>query len=186
MVATVNQSHFRIRTDATAAQGGTPVWAAAQDVNISLNVSTNCRIRLCISNTGATNSSSVTHELWVSRNSGAYAQASSSTFVNMVDATGGLSANGSAITTGLLTAVGTFDIVGEYVSTGLSSAVSIVAGDCDEFEYGVSIAASASVGDTYDWEMRQVGGGVISGVYSFIPRITVSSGSDVLHPGGCL
>jgi hypothetical protein len=56
MAVATNQEHFRIRTDATAAQGGTPVWAAAQDTNANWSsvVLTAFRIRFSISDTGTT------------------------------------------------------------------------------------------------------------------------------------
>jgi hypothetical protein len=121
MPVSLNQDHFRVRTDATAAQGGTPVWAAAQDTNASVHLSTNFRIRFSISNTGGTTGGKIL-TLQASRNSGAYAQVTtSSTFIQAVDATAGASANQSVITTQLLTGVGTFNGLGEYLSTATST-----------------------------------------------------------------
>jgi len=179
LASVYNQDHFRIRTDATAAQGGTPVWAAAQDVNASLTVGTNFRIRFAISNTG-TAGTTHTHTINASRNSGAYAAVTTvTTPAQSVDATAGASADNSAITTQLLTGVGTFAGLGNYDSTGVTGTYIMGAGACYEDEYGLVITAAASIGDTFDFEVF-VGGIALTGTYFHIPRITVVSAAAAL------
>ena len=99
----LNQQIYRIRTDATAAQGGTPVWLAAQNTVGVLGPSAAFRIRFAISCITAAPSSQI-YNLFVSKNAGAYAQVPNvvgSNPVYSLDATAGASADNSALTTSL-------------------------------------------------------------------------------------
>src|SRR5262245_60635896 len=98
MAVTLDQTHYRIRTDATAAQGGTPVWAAALDTPSEIKIGTNFRLRFTVSSTGTTANTTNPWQIYASRNGGAYAAVTTSgTFIKSVDATGGASADNSAI-----------------------------------------------------------------------------------------
>ncbi len=159
MAVTLVQSHYRIRTDSTAAQGGTPVWAAALDTPAPIAIGTSFRIRVSVSSTGTTANTSNPFQIYCSRNGGAYAAITTSgTYIKSIDATAGASADNSAITTSLIGGTGTFQNVGQYDSTGASSNIQITAGDFVEFEFGLQITTSANPGDSFQLEVYFNGG----------------------------
>lgn len=176
MAVNLVQQVFRIRTDATAAQGGTPVWAAAQNAVPVLSPSALFRIRFAIANTGTTSAASQAYNLFVSRNAGAYAQVPNvvgSNAVYCADATAGASADDSPITTSLLTgASGTFTGVGVYDFTGTTSALIIPTLDYVEFEFGIQFNnAVIAQGDTYAFRVYQAG--VVLTTYTVTPTLQV-------------
>src|ERR1700757_4139461 len=98
MAVTLDQTHYRIRTDTTAEQGGTPVWAASLDTPAAIKIGTKFRVRITVSSTGATSNTSNPWQIYASRNGGAYAAVTASgTYIQSVDATGGASADNSTI-----------------------------------------------------------------------------------------
>ena len=134
MAVALNQFGWRIRTDATAAQGGTPVWAAAQntvpDVSAMPAIGTPFRIRFVLANTGSTTSTTHPKQIYASRNAGAYAAVTSATtYVQSADATFGGSADNSNITSSLLTGTGSAQNAGEYDDTGATATFTVTAGD---------------------------------------------------------
>lgn len=142
MAVAYNQFSFRVRTDATAAQGGTPVWGAAQSTNFNIAVDTPFRIRFCFESTGSSGTAAASiQSIFYSLNSGAYAQVPSTSTGNPVfstDAAGGHSSDNSAITTSLLTgAAGTFLTTGEYDDSGATASITVTRGDYIECEFGL-------------------------------------------------
>lgn len=169
---TLVQYAWRIRTDSTAAEGGTPVWGAAEDTVFDPAVSTPFRIRFSIENTGGSSAAAHAWSIFVSRNSGAYAGVStSSSYVQAVDATAGASSNGSAITSALLTgASGTF-ASGVYCDVGGTAPLAL-SGNCyTEFEFGLEFTSSAVAGDTYAFEVYFNGAAL--NTYNKIPTLTI-------------
>jgi hypothetical protein len=176
MAITLVQQVYRIRTDATVAQGGTPVWAAAQNTVAVIGTAAPFRIRFAIADTGTTSAASQIYNLFVSKNGGAYAQVpntSSGNAVYSTDATAGASADNSAITTSLLTgASGTFATVGEYDSTGSTAALVIPTVQYVELEFGIQFnAAVVANGDTYAF--RVYAAGVALNTYTVTPTLAV-------------
>jgi len=170
----LNQQVFRIRTDATAAQGGAPVWAEAQNANPVLGNTATFRIRSC---TTAAPASQI-YNLFVSKNAGAYAQVPNTSSGNPVysaDATAGASADNSALTTSLLTgATGTFSNVGEYDLDGSTAALAIPLSGYVELEYALKFnSAAIATGDTYAF--RVYGAGVALTTYTVTPTLQVWS-----------
>lgn len=184
MAVVTNQTHFRVRTDSTAAQGGTPVWAAALDTNPPQGFvppGTPFRIRFAISDTGSTATGTHPWNIFVSRNGGAFAQVTTSTsFVITTDATAGASAENSAITTSLLGGTGTFDGIGVYDDTGTTGNVSIPGGDFSEFEFGLQFTTGVIAGDTYAFEVFL--NGVALSSYTATPTITIPPLATSLTP----
>ena len=169
------QSGFRIRTDNTAAQGGTPVWAAAENAVATPVEDVAFRIRFAISNNAATNSGG--WQLFVSKNAGAYAQVPNSASTNSVfatDATAGASSNGSLITTSLLTSgVGTFATSGVYNQTGTTATVSVAGSSYVEFEFAIKFqSAFVQNGDTFSFRVY-FGSSPLSGGYTQTPTLTI-------------
>jgi hypothetical protein len=178
MAIVTNQEHWRIRTDATAAQGGTPVWAALQDTNPttwSVTTLTAFRIRFLIANTGTTSTGSSAFQIYCARNGGAAAAVTTSgTFVKSADGSGGFSTDGSAISTGLLTAVGTF-AAGQYDDTGAIAAQTILASGCTEMEFGLQFTSSTLLHDTYVFTVR-IGGVALSANSAPTLTMTITTG----------
>lgn len=187
MAIATNQEHFRIRTDATAAQGGTPVWAAAVDTNptswsaVSL---TPFRIRFSIANTGTTTTASSVWNIFVCRNgtgtnnaTGTYTQVTTaSSFVQSTDATAGASADNSAISTELLGVVGSNTFAnGQYDSSDATAAQALAATHYTEFEFGLKFLNTVLPGDTYAFRVYIAG--VALGTYTaaLTPAITITS-----------
>jgi hypothetical protein len=159
MVVVLDQQIYRIRTDATAAQGGTPVWAAAQNTTAAPPVAAAFRIRFALASSGSTTPPSSTFTIQVSRNAGAFASVpfvASTNPVYCADATAGASADNSAITTSLLTgATGIFQ-AGQYDDTGSAATFVLTAGNYTEIEYGLRFqSAFVTAGDTYAFRMNQ-------------------------------
>ena len=75
MAVTLVQQEFRFRLDTTAAQGGTPVWAAAQNTNVNLSqisAAQPFRIRFAIADTGTTSAATSVYTLRWARSSKGY------------------------------------------------------------------------------------------------------------------
>lgn len=148
------QSAFRIRGDRQASQGGTPSWYAAQNAVAVPTQQCGFRIRFQIENTGATNSTSAAWQLYASRNGGAYAAVTTiTTFVQGNDASGGNSANNSAITSSLLTGGVTTFANGLYNNTGATTAQVLNAAGYTELEFGIIFTTSIVAADTYDFRV---------------------------------
>ena len=187
MAITLVQQVFRIRTDATAAQGGTPVWAAAQNISAGVSIApgTTFRIRFAIADTGTTAAAAQAYNLFVSKNAGAYAQVPSSAGSNPVyctDATAGASADNSPITSSLLTgASGTFSDVGVYDNTGTTASLTIAATSYVEFEFGIEFQAGVVAnGDTYAF--RVYAARVALTTYTVTPTLTIWTAATVSKP----
>ena len=179
MAVALNQFSYRFRTDATAAQGGTPVWGAAQSITYIPPVNTPFRIRFCIESTGSTSPSSFAYTLYVSKNGGAYAAVPSTSSGNAIyqtDATAGASANESSITSALLTgATGTF-LNGYYVDSGGTTSFVLTHGDYTEIEFGLEINGSVAVtGDNYQFLVYS--GTTPLTTYTQTPAFTLGAGS---------
>ena len=177
----LTQQVYRIRTDATAAQGGTPVWAAVQNTNPVLSNSASFRIRFAISCITAAPASQI-YNLFVSKNAGAYAQVpnvATSNPVYALDATSGASADNSALTTSLLTgATGTFSNVGEYDSDGSTAALAIPLSGYVELEFALKFnSAVVAQGDTYAFRVYQAG--AVLTAYTVTPTLQVWVGEAV-------
>jgi hypothetical protein len=177
MAITLVQQNFRIRTDATKAQAGTPVWAAAQNVQWNVVPDTAFRIRFSVADTGTTAASSQAYSLFVSKNGGAFAQVPSTASTNPVfctDATAGASLNNSAITTSLLTGnTGTFLNVGVYNDTGTTSAFAITASHYVELEFGLKFqSGQVTNGDTFAFRVYQPSS-VALNTYTNTPSLVV-------------
>ena len=141
------QSSFRIRTDATAAEGGTPIWAAAQNVNANVPANIPFRIRLAISNLLSV-STSINYGLYYALGNINSAYTNPTGYnVSGVDATHGVSSNGQRLTTGYLTGVGTFSSAGKY-ATGIYENVTIPGNSYVELEFGLQIQSPATDGYT--------------------------------------
>jgi hypothetical protein len=174
-----DQNQFRVRTDSTAAQGGTPVWAAAQNASVNVPSDAPFRIRVAYANTGTNFGAQIA--LYYSKNGGAWAlvpTTSTGNEVYQVDATAGASANNSTITTSLLTgAPGTFSTVGTYTDSGLTSGITISNGTYAELEWGLEFNSAVAVaGDTYTFRMEWAGAFLFQS-YSQVPSFTILSSS---------
>jgi hypothetical protein len=185
VAVTLVQQEYRVRTDATAAQGGTPVWAAAQNISAGIAIAPNTtfRIRFAIADTGTTSASSQAYSLFVSKNGGAYAQVPSSAGSNPVyctDATSGGSANNSAITSSLLTgASGSFSGVGVYNDSGTTSALTIANASYVELEFGLEFqSGQVANADTYAFRVYQPSSTVLN-TYSQTPTLTIFLAEEV-------
>lgn len=170
------QSAFRFRVDTTAAQGGSPVWGAAQNVNYSPSLDTPFRLRFQIENTGSTGGGATTYNILVSRNGGAYAAVPTTASGNPVfctDATGGASADKSAISTAILTgAAGTF-VNGQYSLAGATSTITLAATTYSEVEFGLQFNSAVAVpADTYAFRVYFTGSSAFQ-TYTVTPTVTV-------------
>ena len=170
------QSAFRFRVDTTAAQGGSPVWGAAQNVNYSPPLDTPFRLRFQIENTGSTGGGATTYNILVSRNGGAYAAVPTTASGNPVfciDATGGASADKSAISTAILTgASGTF-VNGQYSLAGATSTITLGATTYSEVEFGLQFNSAVAVpADTYAFRVYFSGSSAFQ-TYTVTPTVTI-------------
>jgi hypothetical protein len=171
--ATTVQQHFRFRTDATAAQGGTATWGAAVDTNYNPPVDAPFRLRFTVANTGSAATASAAWSIRYSRNGGTYtAITTATTVVKAVDGSGGNSADNSAITSNLLTAgTGTF-ANGQYDDTGASAVQVLTNGFYTEFEFGLQInSVDLLPGDTLDF--RVYFNAAVLNTYSVTPRVVI-------------
>jgi len=179
MVPVIEQEHFRIRTDGTAADPGTPTWLAAEDTNGTLTVSgnTNVRIRFVVAET-AGNAANSDYSIYYSKNAGSYlAVSGSSSNVQFADAS--TSADGTALTTAnyQLTAGTGTAANGEYSEDAVVS-TNITGNNYVEQEYGlVIIDADVANNDTLDFRVYY--NGAAADVYDVTPRITVSKATFV-------
>jgi hypothetical protein len=177
MAVNTDQQAFRIRTDATAAQGGTPVWLAAQNAVATPPNGVAFRIRFALANTGATSTASITYQLFVSKNAGAYALIPSSVGANPVystDATAGASADNSAISSSLLTGASGVFQNGQYDFTGATSAFILTTGDYTEIEFGIEFQSlQIANGDTYAFRIYP--NGSVANTYTQTPTLTIVS-----------
>lgn len=157
MTPTFEQEHYRIRSDANSANGGTPTWSSTEDqgTRTVINVDTNFRIRFTIANTG-TGGSTPSFSVYYSRNGGAYTEVTaSSTHVKVADASS--DADGQQITTGnfLLTAGTGTGVAGQYDEDGAIS-LNLNNGNFTELEFGMTIdAAGVNDADTLDFRVYQ-------------------------------
>ena len=190
MAVNCDQFGFRIRLDATAAQGGTPVWAAAQNVNAPVLANIPFRIRIGVYNSGATATSNVAWNLRYSKNGGGYTQISTTAAGNPVyatDATAGASADDSNISTALLTPPGGSGAFsgGKYDFTGsVANAGVLGAGRVTEMEFGLALNSVVAVpSDAYTFEIYIASGSLQS--YSQIPSLSLAKtvGASALMMG---
>jgi hypothetical protein len=175
MAVSVTQPCFRVRTDATAAQGGTPVWAAAQNTNVTVSAGVPLRIRIVLYNSGSTNATSVKYTLWVSTN-GMTDVAMPIADVSFADATNGVSPDGQTLTTSLLTSSGTFTGLGKYCPNGVAaSAIAIPAAQYVEFEWGLQFNSPYCDGNRYTFYVYISSGATIDH-YALVPILTLPPG----------
>ena len=174
MVPVIEQEHFRIRTDGTAADPGTPTWLAAEDTSGNLDVSAgnvNFRIRFVVAET-AGNAANSDYSIYYSKNSGTYAAVSGvSSNVQFADASS--SADATTLTTAnyQLTAGTGTAANGEYSEDAVVS-TNISGNNYVEQEYGLVLIA-ADLADTDTLDFRVYYNGAAADVYDVTPRITV-------------
>ena len=154
MTNVLAQTAFRVRTDATAAQGGTPVWAAAQSVNAVIKAGNPFRIRFVFANTGTTAVGALNATtIYSSKNGAAYKLVQpSGKDISCVDATNGISPDGQSLVTSLLTSGLTFDGGNYFLQGGGYGVVENAGGYC-EFEFGLEFTSPACDGNTYTFQM---------------------------------
>jgi len=171
------QFSFRIRTDNTKAQGGIPVWAAAQNTNARVPSGIPFRIRFCIEDT-ADPYPAQTYNIYYSKNGGAYLQVPSSPGTSPVygaDATNGASADNSAITTALLTGASGNFTNGQYDYSGITSAQTLNHNTYTEFEFGLEFNTSyVTAGDTYAFRVYGGSSGALN-TYTATPVFTINT-----------
>jgi hypothetical protein len=164
------QEFYRIRSDTTGADPGTPSWASTENQATRTNVDVTSgdqtrRIRFTIANTG-TAAENGQFELYVNKNSTSYARVETSGTVGvLLSSAASSSADQTALTTanfqltaGTGTAVdGAYDdgVTDVGVGTNLSN------GDNFELEFGLNfVAADLADGDTFDFRVY-VGGAAL-------------------------
>lgn len=174
MATTWVQSHFRFRNDDGNETGAT--WNAALDTNITPTVpatNTKIRVRINVKQTGTT-SATLTGRLYVAKNGGSYAQASSSSTngLKVVDSsnitdneatTQQISSGGSGFVAGKMD-----DVNGQCTATG-----SMAQNRDTEHEFMLQLDfANLADGDYFDLRMRNSTSTL--NTYSVTPRITVT------------
>lgn len=172
------QDHFRVRSDTTAAENGTPVWVGNEDANVEYETDTTFRIRFVASNTGdGTPSNNM--NLWCSHEGGTYFEITTTS--SIVIATDASSSSDNEILT-----VANFELTagtgtgedGRYEETGVWAG-SISAGGFSEHEMGLSIVdADVSATDTLDFRMRYTNSDTVFDTYSVTCRITVAAAAS--------
>jgi len=172
MAVTLVQAVFRFRTDANAADAGTPTWAAAENTNYNPNVGDKFRLRFRVDNTGNTSSNTQAHNLYVSVDGGSYVTLDSQTHVSAVDATLGASADDSSIATGnfRLSAGSGTAVAGKYDSSGGIASHTIGGASYTEFEFGLQLNASAR-GHSLEFQIRK--GTSAYNTYTVTPAIVI-------------
>lgn len=168
------QQASEVRTDATAAQGGTPVWAT-RDPTTGLyffKPNVHFRIRQALGNAANGDAvSSSSFQLQYSKDPGAtgvggvwYNIGTTGSEVIAVDATGGVSSNGQVLTTALL-GLSPFMALGDYSTTGISNTFSLPAGGAlgyvTEIEYALKFVSPSSGGNQYSFRMVRNGSAVL-------------------------
>jgi hypothetical protein len=181
------QDYYRIRDD-TGAVTGTPNWVSTenQSTRTDFNVSSGdvtFRIRIVCSNTGAANANSP-YALYVSKNSGAYAAATTgSTSGVHLSSAASSSADAAAIATGsfVLTAGTGVATAGEYDDSGQVDA-NLPYGDYFELEFGLNLdSANLSDGDTFDFRVYYNGAAFDSYATNATALVSVTkAGSDAV------
>ena len=162
MAVTVNQTGWRTRTDATAAQGGTPVWAGTQNTNAVIGPGVQFRVRFVLTNTGSTGDTGNKYNLGVSINgTSPVSSIIGIPDLSAADPTAGLSVDGQTLTTSLLTGTGTYSGTGKYCTGGNAALSSnIPAGDYIEMEYGIQFNSPYCDGNNYKFYIYRAGLGI--------------------------
>ena len=180
MAVNLVQSAYRIRGDRQAAQGGTPAWYGAQNTVAVPTQQAPFRIRFQIENTGATDSASVSWELYASRNGGAYAAVTTgTTFVQGTDGSGGNSTNNSALTSALLSGGVTTFSNGLYCDSANTAALILPAAGFTELEFGVVFTSSLVAADTYAF--RVYNNSLPLNTYTNTPTLSPTTNLPELH-----
>jgi hypothetical protein len=167
------QVHYRFRTDASSVETA-PTWGAAEDTTFapSPQRGTKFRLRFEIQNTGSTTTGAVAWRIFCSRNSGAYAQVTTSgTYVQDADASS--DADDATLSTRRLTsAAGTFT-AGKYDESGVTSNITMGASSVTELEFGLVFTNAVVKGDTYDFRVYRATSTALE-TYTVTPRVTIT------------
>jgi hypothetical protein len=186
MVAVFEQEHYRIRSDETAANPGTPVWESDIDqaTRTSIDADTLFRIRFVIANTGSANDTS-TYSLYFSHEGGSYtAVAASGTAVITADA--GTPSDADSLTTAnfQLTAGTGSAIDGEYDENNSIASFALDDGEYTEMEFCIQLnSAVVSPGDTIDLRVYQDGSSFGDANYDFTGLVVVSENVTITFTG---
>ena len=187
----LNQMAWRIRTDTTPVEGGTPVWAAFQNTTAVIAPNTPVRLRIAIDNPGSVHAGSNAYTIQISQNGGAYTSIGSVAdgSVAYFDATGGASSDGSLISTSYLVYADTFAGDGYYSISDTSGMADIPGASYSEFEFGLRFT-TACIGSNYKFRVYANGSpittypGQPSFAFPFTGTLSVTEVGDNLT-GAC-
>ena len=176
MAPLMEQEHFRVRNDTTAAtSGGTPNWISTEDqaTNIVVDPGQTFRIRFVAANSGTAQSSNL-QQLYVSKNGGAYVFLGSQTDIE-ADAAASSSSSGTTLTatTDFLLTAGTGTAIdGDYQEFG-STGLRIADGEYTEIEFGLIVNNGLVAGDEYSFRLYD--NGTAYDNFDFTPTIEVGT-----------
>lgn len=177
MAVNTHQDHYRIRSDTTGFNPGTPIWQTTQDQATPLNwpEALAFRIRFTVSNTGTTNTSINPWSIWVSRNGGAYSQVTTTSAAVRMDPTASTDVGSVTLssTQRLLTA-GTGTAANGLATddNNATGALRLSASTYCEFEFGMRLVlGGVNDNDTLDFRVRF--NGAVLNSYTITPRIIV-------------
>lgn len=175
--AFLTQAYTRIRSDANSPDGGTPTWETTENQTgaLSWNTNTDFRIRLVLENTGGVEEANQ-FNLYVSKNSGAYANiTTSSSNVQAKDVVGGGSIRFET-SNYLLTAGAGHPLPGWYSATNQLNR-DIAGNEYVEYDIGLTIVdADVAHADTLDFRVYYNGSALDQ--YDHTPRISVVKASS--------
>lgn len=176
MPVRLNQAEYRIRSDTTAFNPGTPVWVTTQNQATPLNwpEAATFRIRFSIQNTGNQASSTSPWSIWVSRNAGAYSQVTTTSTAVRLDPTASSDAGVITLTTPQLTNPGGTFLNGLATDdNNATSPLSLPGSRYTEFEFGMRLVLlGVNDNDTLDFQVR-LNGVTTNTTYTITPRLTV-------------
>jgi hypothetical protein len=180
------QDHFRIRSDTTAANPGTPVWVTTEDQAnsptscLTYPLDTSFRIRFVISNTG-TGDQTANFGLMFSQNGGAYTNiniiSNTTQPVRAADASSDVTATALTTANFQLSAGSGTAANGQYVEANQITPT-LALGTYQELEYGILFNSTASTpavnGDTFDFRIY-LNSSTPFDTYTVTPRVTVGA-----------
>jgi hypothetical protein len=147
------QEYYRLRSDETAADPGTPVWISTvnQATRTNIALDTLFRVRFVVANTSG-NNGTATFSLYASHNSGTYTEvAASGTAVITADATTPTDADALTTANFQLTAGTGTAVNGQYDENNSIASFALNKNSYTEFEFCVQLnSAVVSVTDTID------------------------------------